>query len=315
MTERAMVKMPTGAAAMGAHLTADKPDGHAMADGSVSDMPMGDMTTKHDALHKAGAPHIHPFGRSLRGAREERVVHVEDLELRDDAAPDGGKVPTITGHPLLYGKWSEDLGGFRERILPGAASKTIREADIRVLFNHDPNYVLGRNRAGTAEFTDQVQGVFMRATPPPTTWATDLLISMKRGDINQMSFAFQAVRDDWREPRSEGDLAERDIAELRMFDASVVVFPAYVQTDAQARSALQTTGLDFDALTAFLARAQRGITPTSSDLDLVEASVAALRSYIPPAPEPETATTQATPDAGRSIDHLRTLLEIEAAFI
>lgn len=250
----------------------------------------------------------------IKGAREERLVLVDDLELRSGEGSD----PVITGHPLLYGKWSDDLGGFRERILPGAASKTIREGDIRVLFNHDPNFVIGRTKSGTAEFTEQVQGVAMRATPPATTWATDLITTMRRGDVDQMSFAFTAIRDEWREPKREGELYERDIAELRMYDASVVTFPAYVQTDAQVRSAMEATGLDFDALAAFFARDQRGLTPTSSDLDLIEASVAALRSYIPPAPEPEPepVTTQASPDAGhRSVDHLRVLLALEAASV
>jgi HK97 family phage prohead protease len=247
----------------------------------------------------------------IKGAREERLVRVEDLELRAD----DGASPIITGHPLVYGKWSDDLGGFRERILPGAATKTIGESDIRALFNHDPNFVIGRTRSGTLELSDQAKGVAMRATPPATTWATDLVTSMRRGDIDQMSFAFTAIRDEWREPKKDGDLFERDIAELRMYDVSVVTFPAYVQTDAQVRSAMESTGLDFDALAAFLTRAQRGLTPTSSDLDLIEASVAALRSYIPPAPDPapEPETTQASPDAGRSLGHLRALLALEAA--
>jgi HK97 family phage prohead protease len=249
----------------------------------------------------------------IKGAREERVVHVDDLEFRDG----DGKEPVITGHPLKYGVWSEDLGGFRERLMPGSASKTIRESDIRALFNHDPNYVLGRTRSGTLDLSEQVQGVAMRATPPATTWAADLITSMRRGDINQMSFAFTAIRDEWREPKRDGELFERDIAELRMYDVSVVTFPAYVQTDAQVRSVLGGAGLDFDALAAFLNRAQRGLTPSSSDFDLIEASVAALRSYIPPAPEPapEPETTQASPDAGRSIGHLRALLELEAAHV
>jgi HK97 family phage prohead protease len=246
-----------------------------------------------------------------KGAREERVVHVDDLEARAE----GDTGPTITGHPLVYGKWSQDLGGFRERILPGAAAKTISESDIRALFNHDPNFVIGRTRAGTLELSDTPKGVAMSASPPATSWASDLLISMRRKDIDQMSFAFTAIRDEWREPKKDGELFERDIAELRMYDVSVVTFPAYVQTDAQVRSVLGGAGLDFDALAAFLNRAQRGLTPSSSDYDLIEASVAALRSYIPPAPEPapEPETTQASPDAGRSIGHLRALLALEAA--
>ena len=80
--------------------------------------------------------------------REERIVEA-DLEVR--AAADGGPL-RIIGHPVVYNRWSEDLGGFRERVIHGAATKTIGESDIRVLFNHDVNFILGRNKAGTVSF-------------------------------------------------------------------------------------------------------------------------------------------------------------------
>lgn len=246
-----------------------------------------------------------------RGAREERVVQVDDLEVREAE----GEAPTIVGHPVVYDRWSEDLGGFKERILPGAAKRTIDHgADVRALFNHDPNFVIGRTRAGTLELEDGPRAVSMKATPPATSWATDLLTSMRRKDIDQMSFAFRAITDEWREPKKEGGLWERDISELAMYDVSVVTFPAYPQTDAHVRSVLTEVGIDFEALTAFLARHHRGLTPTSSDLDLLHGSIAALRSLIPPAPDPapEPDTTQASAEPGRA-DHLRALLALEAA--
>lgn len=247
----------------------------------------------------------------IPGAREERVVHVEDLEVRAGE----GEAPIIVGHPVVYGKWSEDLGGFRERIVAGAAKRTIGIGDdIRALFNHDPNYVIGRTKAGTLELEDGPRAVSMKATPPETSWASDLMTSMRRGDIDQMSFAFRAIHDEWREPKKEGALWERDITELAMYDVSVVTFPAYVQTDAQVRSVLSGAGIDFDALTAFLARHDRGLSPTSSDIDLLNGSIAALRSLIPPDPEPaQPVTTLASPEPGRSAAHLRALLELEAA--
>lgn len=333
MSERAMVTMPKSAATMADHLTAKPPDGHGLAD--AADMSMSDLTKKHDAMHADGAKHVHPFtaasARSalpglplaVRRAREERVVMLDDLEVR---AADEGQAARIIGHPVVYNRWSEDLGGFREKVIPGALTKTLLESDIRVLFNHDPNFVLGRNKSGTATFLDQAQSLRMEVTPPDTQTVRDMVLEpMRRGDVNQMSFAFRVagpafIREKAGDtiPAGTGevwnvDYTERELHSLQLFDASVVTFPAYVQTDAQVRSAFTEAGLDFDALTAFVARAQRGLTPTSSDRDLVEGSLAVLRSFLPPEPEPVTATTQA--EAGRSLAHFRALLELEAATI
>lgn len=259
-----------------------------------------------------------------RRAREERVFTVDDIEVREA----DGQPPRIVGHPVVYNRWSEDLGGFREKVIPGALTKTLLESDIRALFNHDPNFVLGRNKSGTLTLADQAERLRMDATPPDTQTVRDLVIEpMRRGDIDQMSFSFRVagpafVRQSPKDtvPKGTGevwnaDFTERELHALQMYDVSVVTFPAYVQTDAQVRSLLTEAGIDFEALTALIARTQRGLTPTSSDLDLIEGSIATLRSFIPPVPEPETATTQATPEAGWSPSHFRTLLELEAALI
>jgi HK97 family phage prohead protease len=266
----------------------------------------------------------HPGMPVLRRSREERAFVIEDVEVR---AGEGDTPARIIGHPVVYNTWSEDLGGFRERVLPGALTRSLGTHDIRVLFNHDPNFVLGRSKSGTAVFNDQAKGLRMECTPPDTQTVRDLVLEpMRRGDINQMSFAFRVVgdakrRSDVRDgvPPGTGevwndDYTERELHQLQMFDASVVTFPAYVQTDAQVRSLMSEAGMDFDALTAFLARHQRGITPTSSDIDLLQGSIATLRSYIPsdPEPAPEPVTTP-TSDVARSADHLRTLLALEAA--
>ncbi|MBE3072697.1 MAG: HK97 family phage prohead protease [Acidobacteria bacterium] len=326
--QRAMVDMPTTAKAMSDHLMEDPPDGHGM-DGA--DMSMSDMTKEHDAAHKDGSKHLHPFAkpRSLplhtRRAREERVVYLDDIEVRAD----DGQPARIVGHPVVYDRWSEDLGGFREKVMPGALTKTLQESDIRVLFNHDPNFVLGRNRSGTAIFTDEAKRLRMECVPPDTQTIRDLVLEpMRRGDINQMSFAFRVAGPAFiREKRTDAipagtgevwnaDYTERELHALQMFDGSVVTFAAYPQTDVQVRSAMTEAGLDFDALAAFLARAGRGLTPTSSDRDLVEGSLAVLRAFIPASePEPETVTTLTTPEAGRSLAHFKALLALEAASI
>ena len=250
--------------------------------------------------------------------QEERIFTVE-LEARADASDD--KPLRIVGHPVVYNRWSEDLGGFVERILPGAGAKTISEADIRVLLNHDPNYLLGRNTAGTASFTESSVGIRMETFPADTPTIRDLVIvPMQRRELTQMSFSFRTVRDAWREPddpankhRSDG-LWERDVAEFQMFDASIVTFPAYRQTDAAVRASIGIldgiADLDLRGLTGLLTRAERGFPLTEPDVVMLNRTIDVLRSYIPASPEPDAGHHDDEPQAGRDVAHLRRLLDL-----
>ena len=112
-------------------------------------------------------------------------------ELRVNENERGNSV--IEGHAAVFDSWSETLGGifpFQEIVRKGAFNESIGRDDIRALFNHDPNYVLGRNRAGTLELVEDDVGLRVRITPPDTTWAKDLQASIRRGDITQMSIGF-----------------------------------------------------------------------------------------------------------------------------
>jgi HK97 family phage prohead protease len=150
---------------------------------------------------------------------------------------DGDDGPLIEGYAAVFDEWSEDLGGFRERIRPGAFAKTIGEADVRGLWQHDPNYVLGRNTADTLELVEDDRGLRYRITPPDTQWARDVLVTMRRGDVNQSSFAFEAVRDEWGEA-ADGFIT-RELIEVKLYDVSPVTYPAYPQTSSQVRAKVQ----------------------------------------------------------------------------
>ncbi len=257
--------------------------------------------------------------------QEERIFTVE-LEARADG--EGDKPLRIVGHPVVYRKWSEDLGGFREMIEPGAGAKTITEADIRVLLNHDPNYILGRNTADTATFTETAGGIRMEAFPADTATIRDLVIvPMQRHELNQMSFSFRIVNpepfdpepgvrygDHWEPPKKAGDLWERIINEFQMFDASIVTFPAYRQTDAAVRASIGIldgiADLDLRSLTGLLTRAERGLPLTDADIVLLNRTIDALRSYIPVPPESPEDHHDAEPQAGRDVAHLRRLLDL-----
>ena len=173
--------------------------------------------------------------RGLPGDREREVRTFNLTETRFESREDGTR--RIVGHAAVFNQWSEDLGGFREQIAPGAFAQALTD-DVRALFNHDTNQVLGRNKAGTLTLLEDDRGLLSEIILPDTQLARDLEVLMKRGDINQMSFAFSIDKagQEWVK-KGEDETWERTITQVaRLYDVSVVTFPAYPQTDAAVRA-------------------------------------------------------------------------------
>lgn len=114
----------------------------------------------------------------------------------------------------------------------GAFSDTLDD-DVRALFNHDANYVLGRTKANTLSLREDDKGLAVEIDPPPNQWAKDLLVSVKRGDITQMSFGFEVKEEGWI--FNENELPLRELKKVRLFDVSLVTYPAYKDTDISVR--------------------------------------------------------------------------------
>ena len=153
-------------------------------------------------------------------------------EFRVEQREDGKKL--IRGHAAVFNS-ETDLGWFRERIAPGAFSESIGKDDVRALFNHDENFILGRNTAGTLTMREDEQGLYVEIDPPDTQVARDLVTSIERGDISQMSFGFQTIKDSWEtEENAAKDL--RTLEKVKLWDVSPVTFPAYQETDVAVRS-------------------------------------------------------------------------------
>lgn len=178
-----------------------------------------------DACEGMAAPGEGEEDRAGRQAGEE--VRSCKLEIRSEG--DGRKV---VGYPIRFNDLSEDLGGFRERILPGAVEFA---DDVRADFNHNPNYILGRSTAGTLSLSLDTRGVRMEADAPETTWANDLLVSIRRGDINQGSFAFR-VLPGGQQISEENGIQIRTLSKILVRKVSVVSDPAYTKTSIEVRS-------------------------------------------------------------------------------
>lgn len=160
------------------------------------------------------------------------VLDAPEAELCVETRADGR--PAIRGLGIVYNRLSQDLGGFRERIMPGAFDKILGRqrgrVDLVSYFNHDPNMMLGRESAGTLEVTGDTQGVRYVVTPPSTR--ADVMELVSRRDVKGSSFAFQVGRDgeSWT---SDAAGPIREIREAAgLFEMGPVVSPAYVQTSA-----------------------------------------------------------------------------------
>lgn len=161
--------------------------------------------------------------------KEIRTVHAELRTVKADGAPS-----KIAGHAAKFDSLSEDLGGFRERIAPGAFAKTIQSADIRALWNHDANIVLGRNKSGTLRLSEDLAGLAFEVDMPDTQLVRDMVMGpIVRGDVNQCSFGFYTVADKWA--KIDGEWV-RTLLECDLLDVSPVTYPAYANTDVAARS-------------------------------------------------------------------------------
>lgn len=139
----------------------------------------------------------------------------------------------ITGYAAVFNRLSEDLGWFKEKIEPGAFKDSITSDDIRALWNHDSNYVLGRNKSGTLALSEDEHGLKIDITPPDAQWARDLMTSIERGDVDQMSFGFRTISDRWE---MIDEVEVRTLVKVKLFDVSAVAFPAYPDTEVGLRS-------------------------------------------------------------------------------
>lgn len=173
----------------------------------------------------------------LDNARELRAVEVRMetrtvaavMELRDIE----GKGRRLVGHAAVFDSPSELIGGmFREYVKPGAFAETLG-ADVRALINHNPSLILGRNKAGTLALREDAKGLAIEVDLPDTTYARDLAVSIQRGDVTQMSFAFETLDDTWR---MEDGVPTRDLVKVRLSDVSAVTYPAYPDTAVAVRS-------------------------------------------------------------------------------
>ena len=170
----------------------------------------------------------------MKEKRKKNEIERRNFSVMDfRAITDDQGLRHITGYAAVFNTLSDDFGWFREKIAPGAFTETIKNDDIRALKNHNSDYVLGRNKSQTLSLSEDARGLRIDITPPDTQWAKDLMVSIERKDVDQMSFGFQTLTDEWN--LVDGDDV-RTLIKVKLFDVSPVTFPAYPDTEIGLRS-------------------------------------------------------------------------------
>jgi uncharacterized protein len=167
---------------------------------------------------------------------ETRYLPATELRVVQDADR-----PRIRGYAIVFDSPSEVLTdyGFRFREVikrEAVAGPLAPGADVRALVDHDSSKLLARTKAGTLRYEITERGVKVEIDPPDTSYARDVLESIRRGDMDGMSFAFSVAKqgDAWDE---SGEIPVRTVNNIaRISEFSVVTFPAYPDTAAAVRS-------------------------------------------------------------------------------
>lgn len=167
---------------------------------------------------------------------ERRILNAGPIEIRKAADGESAGVVTLRGYAAKFNVLSDSLGGFREQIMPGAFADVLQD-DVRALFNHDPNHILGRSTAGTLRISQDDVGLYYEVDLPDTQLARDLAVSVDRGDVSQSSFCFCVAQkgDSWDE-NDEGVVIRTISKYRRLYDVSPVTYPAYPDATVGMRS-------------------------------------------------------------------------------
>ena len=195
------------------------------------------------------------------------------IEVREEG--DGMR---FSGYAAVFNSASEPLP-FIERIAPGAFRKSLRARnDIKFLWNHDAGEVLGSTRAGTLMLTEDEKGLRVDGLLPNTSRGRDVAELLRRGDVDAMSFGFSvpAGGDSWSE-----DGSERTLNSVRLFEVSLVSWPAYTATAGTVAvrgldKIAKRADIDADALADAVYKLEEGETLTEDEGRLIQQAVETL---------------------------------------
>lgn len=185
---------------------------------------------------------------------------IERRTFRGDLSSETPGGRTVKGYAALFNSTTEIWPGFFETIAPGAFRNAIPKSDIRLLFNHDEDIVMGRQSPGRSNNTLTVReddkGLPFECTLGDARG--DVLEMLSRGDVDQCSFAFKIKTAEWTD-HEDGSVTRTIMEVAELYDVSIVTYPAYQDTMVDIVS--NSTRAEFERRSA-ARRSQKPITET-----------------------------------------------------
>ena len=225
------------------------------------------MTKDNKWLDVARAIALKIDGPQPESKEPEIRVHSTEIEVRAE-----GDGMTFTGYASVFNSPSEDLGGFIEYVAPGAFKRSLQSRnEVKLLWNHDAGEPLASLRGGTMQLVEDERGLKVTATLPQTTRGKDVAELLRTKVIDSMSFGFNVIKDTWSR-----DGQTRTLESVRLFEVSVVSFPAYGATTATVRSAQPT--INPDELADALLKLESGEELDTKSADLINDVVNKLKA-------------------------------------
>ncbi|HDX9667886.1 TPA: HK97 family phage prohead protease [Bacillus cereus] len=164
---------------------------------------------------------------------EKRELLSSEIEIRE---VEGG-LRTITGYAVKWEMKSVTMGywrRFKEQFKRGAFTDSLTQDDQLALWSHDYSQVLGRTKNGTLRLFEDEIGLRFELDLADTMLGNDTYKTIKRGDVDGVSFGFQMVKEEWDE--SDPDNVVRSVTKAKLIEISPVAFPAYPDSQVSARS-------------------------------------------------------------------------------
>ena len=164
---------------------------------------------------------------------EKRDLLSSTIEIRE--TEDGSR--TLSGYAVKWEMKSHTMGywrRFKEQFKRGAFTDSLTADDQLALWSHDTSQVLGRTKNGTLRLFEDDIGLRFELDLPNTTLGNDAFKTIKRGDVDGVSFGFQMLKEEWDE--NDPDNIVRSVTKAKLLEISPVAFPAYPDSQVSARS-------------------------------------------------------------------------------
>ena len=156
------------------------------------------------------------------------------LEIRSNGTLSAtGK--TLTGYAAVFNSEAV-LGDFSEVIRQGAFAKSLATgSNIRALYQHQGDALLGTTRGGTLQLREDAKGLAFELALPDTSHGKDLAILVGRGDVAGCSFGFRVAPggDRWEQ---RGATLVRELIDVELVEITLTSDPAYQDTTVAMRS-------------------------------------------------------------------------------